>query len=65
MIAKFLKSVVLFVVVAGVLVALLKAFNWDPFSLLSWIVNGFWSLINAISNFFVSNDTFQSMTKHR
>lgn len=59
----FLMKGLLFVVAAGLLLALLRAFNWDPFGVVSWAGNLGWSVIDWVSDLFSSNETFQKVTE--
>ena len=39
MIGKLLKSIVFFIIGAAVFIAVMRAFGWDPFGLISWITD--------------------------
>lgn len=47
----------------GLLYALLRAFNWDPFVLLEWAWNWIVAIVTRIADFFTGNEAFQRVTK--
>jgi hypothetical protein len=55
-------KVVSWVVMAGLLMALLRAFDWDPFAMLDWVWNFLLGLITRISDAISANQTFQEVT---
>lgn len=54
-----LGSIVGALLVGGLLIALLREFNWDPFALVEWFAMSLWELLNWIGDGFSSNPTFQ------
>lgn len=52
-------------VIVGFAVALLRAFDWDPFGVIDWIINWVITIITAISDWFGGNQYFQAFTDKR
>ena len=51
------------IVVAGLLVAILREFNWDPFAAAEWALSRVWEVISHVADLWSSNDTFKDATK--
>lgn len=56
---RFLGKMVMWVLVAGLLLALLRAFNWDPFGVIGWAWSWASGLVTTVSDAFASNPAFQ------
>jgi len=56
---RFIKNVFIFIVAAGVIVALLKMFGGDPFAVLEWAWSWVISFIDRISDWLSGNYYFQ------
>lgn len=52
-----------FIIVAGLLVAILKEFDWDPFAAAAWAFNNLWNTITHVADLWSGNDTFKEVTK--
>lgn len=50
-----------FLVIIGLGLAILKIFNYDPFGFVDWLLSTAWNIIQKISNWFASNETFQKI----
>lgn len=61
--AKNVKQLVIFVFICGLGLALLRAFDYDPFALIQWIWDWFVVVVTKIADFFTGNGTFQKATK--
>lgn len=51
-----------FVIVAGLLIALLARFDWDILAVLEWIGSFIVDAVLTVANFFAGNRTFQRLT---
>jgi hypothetical protein len=56
---RLIGSIFSFIIGLGILVALLRAFNWDPVALGTWGVDKGFEIINKISDWFSGNPAFQ------
>lgn len=56
------KKILWYTLLAGVVVALLKVFDWDPFGIVDWIFSIVTTVVDAISNFLFHNETFRKIT---
>lgn len=54
-------KVLMYIVLAGLIVALLRAFNMDLFGLFDWLWGLVSGAVTSISDFFTRNPTFQKM----
>lgn len=43
----------------GLLLALMRAFGWDIFSIIEWVFGWFSAVVNAVADFFSGNASFQ------
>lgn len=57
----FLKGVGVLILL-GLLIAVLRVFNWDPFGVVTWIWDWFALVVTSIADFFTGNDTFRKVT---
>lgn len=48
---------------AGLLLALLTAFNMDIFGVGAWLINIVWTTIQGVSDIFTGNATFQKVVQ--
>lgn len=46
---QFAKSLALFIILAGIAVAILRMFGWDPFGVIDWAIGFVWYLVDAIA----------------
>lgn len=60
---RFIGKCLLGIVVTGLLLALMRAFNFDLFGLCDWAINWIISILTAISDFFSGNPTFQKIVE--
>lgn len=51
------------ILLIGLAMALLRAFDWDIFGIIEWIWSGASKLVTAVADFFTGNATFQKVTK--
>lgn len=51
------------VVVVGLIIALLRAFDWDVVALIEWVFNFIFTITNKIADMFSNNDTFNNIVK--
>lgn len=49
------------IIVAGLGIALLNAFNWDIAAVFTWAWNGISTLVSSVAEFFTGNPTFQQI----
>lgn len=56
-------KVIGYFLLGGLLIALLRAFDFDPFGIIDWIWNIGTSILNKIADWFSNNDTFQNVTR--
>ena len=54
------RNIVLGLFVAGLVLAIMRAFNWDPFGVVEWLGSFVVHIVNHIANFFSGNDTFKT-----
>ena len=54
---------IVFLVIAGFVVALMRKFEWDPFAAGEWVLSWTWDSIDRVANIWSDNDTFQEMTE--
>lgn len=59
----FLKQAGLFILLAGLVIALLRVFNWDPFGILEWAWQWIQTIVYGIADFLTGNDTFRKITE--
>jgi hypothetical protein len=60
---RFLGRVLLGIVVTGLFLALLRAFNFDLFAVFDWAIAWVLNLLTTISDFFSGNATFQKVVE--
>lgn len=53
------KKIIIWTVVIGVLWAVLRQFDYDPFAVVEWVWNAFVSVITKIADFFSQSTWFQ------
>lgn len=58
-----MKKVFMFILIAGLLIALLRMFNYDPFGVVSWVISWIVWGINGVANFFFDSQVFHEITK--
>lgn len=46
---KFLIRFLMFIILAAVSIAILRVFGYDPMSLIEWVVNTMWGIIDRIA----------------
>lgn len=54
---------IVFIVVAGLLVAILRQFDYDPFAAAAWAFDKVWAAIDHSADFWSDNETFQKVTE--
>lgn len=47
---RMLKNLIVFIVLAGVAVAILRIFGYDPFVAIEWFTGLIWTVIDGIAN---------------
>lgn len=62
MIGRFLNGLA-FLALAGLIVAVLRVFDWDPFAAIAWGIDWVWHAINRVADLFLGNGTFREATK--
>lgn len=60
---RMIGKIVGWIVMAGLIWALLRAFNWDLFGLFNWIWTWGTSLITSVADFLSGNATFQKIVE--
>jgi hypothetical protein len=60
---RFLGRCLLGIVVTGLLLALMRAFNFDLFGLCDWAIKWIINVLTSISDFFSGNPTFQKIVE--
>lgn len=60
---RFIGKILLGLVVSGLLLALMRAFNFDLFGLCDWLIKWIFSTLTTISDFFSGNPTFQKIVE--
>lgn len=60
---KKVMQIVGYLILAGLVWALLRQFDMDPFEVIGWALGHVANLINHISNFFMGTEIFQETTK--
>lgn len=58
-----LKKVFMSILFAGLLLALLRVFNYDPFGIFEWIVSWLKWVIDSIANLFLGSPIFHDITR--
>lgn len=59
----YIKEIIVFFIMAGILVAFLSYHNWDLGAAIQWILDKTWLIIEKISNGLLSSDGFQKIAK--
>jgi hypothetical protein len=54
---------IVFLIVAGFVVALMRKFEWDPFEAAQWAIAWVWDSIDRVADIWSSNDTFKEATE--
>lgn len=54
---------VVYIAVAGLAFAILRAFDWDIFAAIEWGLRTVWDLIMHVADIWSSNSTFRDVTK--
>lgn len=54
------RNIVLGLFAAGLVLAIMRAFNWDPFGVVEWLGSFVVHIVDHIANFFSGNDTFKT-----
>lgn len=60
---KMILQIVGYVIIAGLMLALLRAFDWDVIALVQWIADFVMNIVNAIADSFSRNQTFNEVVK--
>lgn len=58
-----IKQIAIFVISAGLALALLKVFGGDPFAIIEWAIEWIWHLILKVRDLFLGSETFKEVTK--
>lgn len=53
-------NIVLGLLAAGLVLAIMRAFSWNPFGVVEWLCSFIVHIVNHIANFFSGNDTFKA-----
>lgn len=62
-IGRIIKNIIWGILLSGLMYALLRAFNYDPFAIVEWAWNGIFSIVTRIADFLTGNAAFQEVTK--
>lgn len=62
-IGRFFKNAIIGIVCAGVILALLRMFNYDPFGIIDWAWNWIVHIVNKIATWLTGNEAFRKATK--
>lgn len=54
---------VIALIIIGASVALLRAFDWDVFSVINWVWSWLTTIVDNIANFFTGRSEFQEIVK--
>ena len=54
------RNIVLGLLAAGLVLAIMRAFSWNPFGVIEWLCSCVAHIVNHIANFFSGNDTFKA-----
>ena len=54
------RNIVLGLFAAGLILAIMRAFSWDPFGVVEWLGSFVVHIVDHIANFFSGNDTFKT-----
>jgi len=54
------RNIVLGLLAAGLVLAIMRAFSWNPFGVVEWLCSFIEHIVNHIANFFSGNDTFKA-----
>ena len=54
------RNIVLGLLAAGLVLAIMRAFSWNPFGVVEWLCSFIVHIVNHIANFFSGNDTFKA-----
>lgn len=54
------RNIVLGLFAAGLILAIMRAFSWDPFGVVEWLGSFVVHIVDHIANFFSGNDTFRT-----
>lgn len=60
---RFITNGLLLLVVFGLVLALLRAFDWDVFAVLTWAYDIVFFVVDSIADFFSNNQTFNEVVK--
>lgn len=52
-----------YLIIGGLLIAVLRQFGWDPFAAGAWVLSEVWAVLNHVADLFQSNETFQEVTR--
>lgn len=56
-----LSKILLYLLLAGLALAVLRIFHWDPFGVIDWIWNSITTIVTRIADFFVGQPWFQKI----
>ena len=59
----YIKEIIIFFIVAGILVAFLSFHNWDLGASIQWILDKTWFIIEKISNGLQGSEGFQKIAE--
>jgi len=60
---RIIMQVVSGIVVVGLIIALLRVFDWDIVALIEWVFDFIFTITNKIADMFSNNDTFKNIVK--
>lgn len=53
----------MYLMLAGLIIALLRVFNWDPFGVMEWLWSMVMGVVLYVSDWFSGNETFREITR--
>jgi hypothetical protein len=60
---RFIGKILMGIVITGLILALLRAFNFDLFGLSDWLIAWIINILTTVSDFFSGNATFQKVVE--
>ena len=58
---RIIKNIVIGILVASLLLAICRAFNYDPFGIIDWVVNAVVYAVNRLTDIIFNNPLFQGI----